>query len=181
MLRSTYLLVLFIGSSLALAGCANVSAIPVGPGSNVRGIRIYDIKPLLVVSGENVSVVMVPNYNRAYALRFSSFLAKHDFEADFQNGFITKVKSNQDTTAFPIALVNLIQEAVKTGNPVGQAFSAKGGGTGNRFGVYDIVFDQDGNLVGLRRLISDSSLIRVPNASPAVIPPPPPGSETDIN
>ena len=66
---------------LMLCACANVRAIPVEPGSKVEGIRIYDVKPLLVVSSTSVNLLMVPNYNRAYALQFSTFVAKHYFYA----------------------------------------------------------------------------------------------------
>lgn len=175
-----------ISSILALAwlavGCANVTAIPVKPGSNVSGIRIYDVKPLLVVTGINVSLLMVPNYNRAYAVRFGAFLAKHDFQAEFQNGFLAKLQSNQDTTAVPIALINLVQEAVKAGVPIGTAFSGQAdGGSGNRFGVYDIVFDEEGNLVGLRPLVSDSTLLKVPSVAMLPVLPPANGKPVNLN
>ncbi|WP_164135272.1 hypothetical protein, partial [Stenotrophomonas maltophilia] len=65
------------------------------------------MKPLLVVSGAQVSVALVPNANRAYALQFNSFLAKHEVTAEFANGFLSKLTSNQDTTALAIALVQL--------------------------------------------------------------------------
>ena len=164
--------------ALALPACANVTAVPVKGNSPVAGIRIYEVKPLLVVSGDSVSLLMVPNYNRAYALRFSTFLAKHDFEAEFQNGFLTKLKSNQDTTAVAVALIQLIEEAVKSGNPIGDAFSGKAGGSGNRFGVYDIVFDNDGNITGLRPLVSDATLLKVPERQAAVVPAAPAGAGT---
>lgn len=180
-MRSVHLSWVFALAWLA-AGCANVTAIPVKPGSNVSGIRIYDVKPLLVVTGANVSLLMVPNYNRAYALRFSAFLAKHDFETEFQNGFLAKLQSNQDTTAVPIALINLVQEAVKIGRPIGTAFSGQAdGGSGNRFGVYDIVFDEEGNLLGLRPLVSDSTLLKVPSVAMLSVPPPVNDKPVDLN
>ena len=61
-------------SGALVSGCAYVTAQPVRPGERISGIRIYDVKPLLVVSGENVTIQMVPNYNRAYALRFGGAL-----------------------------------------------------------------------------------------------------------
>lgn len=156
----------------ALSGCANVSAVPVKPNSPVAGIRIYDVKPLLVVSGTEVSLLMVPNYNRAYALKFSTFLAKHDFEATFQNGFLASVKSNQDTTAVALALIKLVEETAKAGVfGGGKAFADTGGGTGNRFGVYDIVFDDNGDIAGLRPLVSDKTLMKVPTSTAAIVPP----------
>ena len=69
-------------------------------GRRINGIRIYDVKPLLVVSGTNVTLQYVPNYNRAYALRFGAFLAKNDFDASIANGLLTKVNANMDSTEF---------------------------------------------------------------------------------
>lgn len=161
--------------ALALAGCANVSAVPVKPNSPVAGIRIYDVKPLLVVSGDNVSLLMVPNYNRAYALKFSTFLAKNDFEATFQNGFLASIKSHQDTTAVALALIKLVEETAKLGGG-GKAFADTAGGSGNRFGIYDIVFDHDGNIIGLQPLVSDRTLMKVPTSGSVVVPPPPAGA-----
>lgn len=161
---------------LAVAGCANVTAVPVKPGSPVAGIRIYDVKPLLVVSGDNVSLLMVPNYNRAYALKFSTFLAKHDFEATFQNGFLTNVISHQDTTAVALALVQLITEVAKSGPMKGKTFAETAGGSGNRFGVYDIVFDRDGNIIGLQPLVSDRTLMKMPLRPATATPSEPPGA-----
>ena len=36
--------------SLLLSNCAYVTAVPAPPGSNVEGIRIYDVKPILIVT-----------------------------------------------------------------------------------------------------------------------------------
>lgn len=157
-----------IGATLTVAaslgGCAYVTAIPVQPGSSESGIRIYDVKPLLVIAPSNVSVVIVPNYNRAYALRFGSFLAKHDFTADLQNGMIAHLESKQDTTAVPIAILNLITEAAKAAGSLGKAFAADAQTSGGRLQVFDIIFDTSGNLVELKPLISASSLIDIPMA-----------------
>ncbi|WP_269933440.1 hypothetical protein [Aminobacter sp. HY435] len=141
----------------------------------MAGIRIYEVKPLLVVSGAEVSLMMVPNYSRPYALKFSTFLAKHDFEATFQNGFLASIKSNQDTTAVALALIKLVEEATKAGGG-GKAFADRGGGTGDRFGIYDFVFDDNGNIAGLRPLVSDKTLMKVPASAPVVVPPDVPGS-----
>ena len=92
------------------SGCAYVTAQPVKPGDSINGIRIYDVKPLLVVSGENVTIQYVPNYNRAYALRFGAFLAKNDFEASISNGILTTVKANMDSTDFIEVLTALIEK-----------------------------------------------------------------------
>jgi hypothetical protein len=146
-------------------GCAYVTAQPVKPGDKINGIRIYDVKPLLVVSGENVTLQMVPNYNRAYALRFGAFLAKNDFDASISNGILTKVTANMDSTEFIKLLTALVEKL-----PAPKGFSGPGapetpGGIKDRFQVYDIVFDDEGNLVGLRPLLITPNMLHVKTAS----------------
>ena len=84
------------------------------PGERINGIPIYDVKPLLVVTGENVQVQIVPNYNRPYALRFGAFLAKNNVDVSMQNGILTTVKADMDSTEFIkllTALVNKLPDA----------------------------------------------------------------------
>lgn len=147
------------------SGCAYVTAQPVKPGDRINGIRIYDVKPLLVVSGDNVTIQMVPNYNRAYALRFGAFLAKNDFDASISNGLLTKVTANMDSTEFIKVITALVEKL-----PTPKGFSGPNapetpGGIKDRFQVYDIVFDDDGNLIGLQPLLVAPNLLHVKTAS----------------
>ncbi len=152
------------GLAMAIAGCAGVTAVPAPPGSTVQGIRIFEQKPLLIVSGQQISVAFVPNTSRAYALQFYSFLAKHDLTAGFSaSGSLSNLTSNQDTTAVAVALVNLVSKAVETGNSLGTAFSGTSATTLNeRVQVYDFVFDDNGALIQLRPLINQKDLLRMP-------------------
>lgn len=161
--RSILLTMLRLGIFFApcLAGCAYVTAVPVKPGSNVSGIRIYDVKPILIVNGQTAQVSMVPNYNRAYALQFGAFLAKNDFQVSMTDGIVSQVHANMDSTEF----IKFLSDILKTING-GEGLSAPGepkaeGGVENRFQVFDFVFDNDGNLVGLRPLINQSDLLHV--------------------
>jgi hypothetical protein len=149
---------------LSLAGCAGVTAVPAPPGSTVQGIRIYEQKPILIVSGQKVEVGFVPNTSRAYALQFYSFLAKHDLTASFSSsGTLSSLTSNQDTTGVAIALLNLVNKAVKEGGGLPSAFSGTTASTLNeRVQVYDFVFDDNGELIQLRPLIRQSDLLRMP-------------------
>jgi hypothetical protein len=156
-------LLVMLGTAGLASGCAYVTAQPVRPGDKINGIRIYDVKPLLVVSGDNVTIQMVPNYNRAYALRFGAFLAKNHFQANMTNGVLTTVNANMDSTAF-IELLKVLAEKIPEGFS-GQAQPATPGGLKDRFQVYDIVFDDDGNLVGLKPLLIEHNLLRVKTAS----------------
>lgn len=142
-----------------LGGCAYVTAIPVPPDSTIEGIRFYEVKPILIVNDQTVDIQMVPNYNRAYALRFGAFLSKHTMDVTFERGFIQKMKSEQDSTAF-IALLTTLADKVPTLTSFSGAGTA-GGATG-RFGVFEFVFDEEGNLVGLRPLLRREDLIVLP-------------------
>lgn len=152
-------------TALGVSSCAYVTGTPYKPGVPSKGISIPEQIPLLVVSGASTSVIYANNPNRGTRLSFGSFLAKHKFEAEFSNGSISKISSDQDTTEVAVKLIELVNEAVKVGNPIGKAFSGKSGdagGTGNRFGIYQFNFDQAGNFIGLTPVLSSSGLIEVP-------------------
>ena len=167
---------LFITFVVALSGCANVTAVPAPPGSNVSGIRVYDVKPILVVTDQETKVVLVPNYNRAYALQINSFLAKNDVDIELDTGMVKTIKSDQDTTAI-IELFKTLADKIPT--PLsGASHSATGAGATSRFAIYDFVFDDEGNLLGVRPLVTESQLGPRPKtvAIPAAIPPAPGGA-----
>lgn len=154
-----HLLLALLTPLIALSGCAYVTAVPAPPGSEVEGIRVPGFKPLLVVTGGQVQLLTVPNPNREYALRFGSFLAEHKFEAEFSNGFINKVSSDQDSTAVAIQLLTSLTEAAKAGVGLFDGFSDRAGsGAATDLQIYDIVFDEEGNLVELRPLITKAGI-----------------------
>ncbi len=163
--------VVLLAGILMLGGCAYVTAVPVTPDSPVEGIRIYDVKPILIVNDTSVTVQLVPNYSRPYALKFGTFLAKNDVQVDFENGFIKTLKTDQDTTAIIELLKTVASQLFQPGG--GKAFSAKaeGGATG-RFQVYEFVFDDLGNLVGLRPLLGGKTLMALPSKASASGPAP---------
>lgn len=133
-----------IGAAL-LSGCSYTTAIPVEPGSRVSGIRVYDVKPILIVTRDSYKVEMVPNYNRAYALRFGAFLAKNDTNVTMANGMVSAVDVKLDSTA---ALKLLELAAGKILPQAGQATSGNSQ-DGVVFAVYEFRFDDAGELIGL--------------------------------
>jgi len=140
--------------------------VPAPPGKRIAGIPIYDVKPILIVTANSATVELVPNYNRAYGLRFGSFLAKHHFKADLSGGIISKIDSEQDSTE-ALKLLEVLGKAVIDKIPIPSAQSRElGGGVGapQRFAVFSFDFDSEGNLIALRPLVSGDSLIHVPKA-----------------
>jgi hypothetical protein len=149
-----------IVSAVVLAACASATAVPVSYDSSVSGFRIYDVKPILVVNGQNSSIELIPNYNKAYAVQFSAFLAKQDFTLDVERGMLKKLDSKQDSTAAIVLLQDLLKQVAPA--LTGKAMSGTvEGGTENRFQVFEFVFADDGNLVELRPLIAPRDLLNV--------------------
>jgi hypothetical protein len=137
---------------LTVSGCAWVSVKPI-PGSDLttKGFRYYDAKPLLVVTDTNTQVIFVPNYSRAYAVRFGAFLAKHDFKLTIADGvFFKEVDDEQDPAEFLKGLVTLGQEALKAASSAAKAASDPVGG--KLVAIYEFEFNDRGDIVGLRDL-----------------------------
>lgn len=155
----------FVAIAITCTGCAYVTAVPVKPGSNVQGIRIYDVKPILIVDGATTQIHMVPNYNRAYALQFGAFLAKNDFQVKMSNGILSEVHANMDSTDFIKFLSDILKqvEAANGLSDVGTPSASTG--VKDRFQVYDFVFEDNGNLKELKPLIYTSDLLKLQSPS----------------
>jgi hypothetical protein len=152
-----------------LGGCANFTAVPTLGRENINGLRVYSPKTFVVVNGSGVSSIVVPDCSKEYALQFSSFLAKNDVLIDLTNGMVTKIDNKQDTTAFPIKIVDAVVEAAKAGKSLGTAFSVKAeGGVANRLGVYELSCER-GQLVATQA-ITEASLLRMQTSAPVNTP-----------
>lgn len=175
------ILCLLAASLSAVAGCAYVSSKPVASDSKEEGLRYYEPKPLLVVSGSQASVIFVPNYSKAYALRFGTFLAKHDLTAEFQSGMLSKITSNQDSTALSLAILATVNKALDTGKPIFSAFSDKSADAkAQKFQVFEILFDEQGNVSKLKALLVDEQMLNFPvvTNSGAAVPAKGPGDQS---
>lgn len=170
---------ILILSSIVLAGCAYTTAKPyyAADADHVRGLKIPDMRPLLVVANSQVSVVMVPNPDRGVALRFGAFLAKNDCEVDLDHQSVTKFHCVEDSTALPVELVKVLENAATEKLPLGQLFAAQVSGDRGtaKLQIFAVDFGDNGQIVGLKPLLSnESSFIEVP-ATPntGTVPPPP--------
>jgi hypothetical protein len=141
-----------------LSACSYTTATRVLPGEDPRGFIYYECKPLLVVSGSTVSVTYVKNPSKAYAVQFGVFLAKNDVTIAFDKDCgVTSVKSTMDSTDI-LKLFETIADKVL---PAAQK-SVAGEAAQSTVQIYDIVFDDAGEIVSLRPLVNQRSLIRVP-------------------
>lgn len=124
---------------LALQACAYVNVIPTENNPDVKGLRVYAPKALLVVSGTNVSSVIVPDCSKEFAIQFGSVFAKNDITLDIANGMVTKIDNKQDTTALPLKILDVVKDAAVAGKSLGDAFSTKAeGDSADQFGVYSL-------------------------------------------
>ena len=136
----------------SMSGCAWVSVKPIaGTDTKTKGFRYYDVKPLLVVTVTNAEIVYVPNYSKAYAVRFGAFLAKHDMKLTITDGaFFKEVDSKQDPAEFLKGLVSLGQEAIKAASSAAKAASGPTGG--KLVAIYEFEFSTDGSITGMKPL-----------------------------
>ena len=115
------------------------------------------------VTGNAINVIWITNPDKEMAVRFGAFLAKYEFNMEFTNQCLSKLTSNQDTTAVPIAFISLFSKALETGRSLGTAFSEKSTDTaGGLMQLFDPVFDGHGKLMHLKPLFRPRDFIRVP-------------------
>ncbi len=147
-------------SPLFLAACAWTTSKLLLPGEEPRGFVYYECKPLLVVSGSTVSVSYVKNPSKRYSVQFGAFLAKNDVLINFDKDCgITSVKSTMDTTD----VLKLIQALAEKALPAASGQKNTVGETNQTMvQVFDVIFDDEGNIVSLRPLVKPGTLTRVP-------------------
>lgn len=140
-----------LGSFLlaVLSGCAWTIVKPIAGSDRItEGFRYYDTKPLLVVTDSSTQVIFVPNYSRAYAVKYGAFLSKHDVKLTIADGaFFKEIDDKQDPTELVKGLVALGQEAMKSLATVAKAASEPI--SGKLVAMYEFNFDSEGNFIGL--------------------------------
>lgn len=144
---------LIVALALTLAaGCAWTSVKPVDHADRAEpGLRIYDPKPLLVVTSESASIVYVPDFERAYRVEFGAVLSKNNVTVKTSQGTLTDLGSQLDTTA-PLTVVQNLGQTALEQLPKLKALGADVSGTiPGQAGVYELVYDK-GRFAGFRRL-----------------------------
>jgi hypothetical protein len=137
---------------LLCSGCAATTAVPIAPGDRTtKGFRIYDPKPMLLVTSKSTQVFFVPSYDRGYAVRFWAFLAKNDLTLKTADGAMTELGSHIDTTATLTLFQALGQEALKQVDKLKALGSNVDGTLTGKEGLYEFEFDANGKFVGLKR------------------------------
>lgn len=102
-------------------GCADIVTQKANLNDTPDGIRIYQPKVYILVDAEKGrSVIMyAPDYQRAYDIKPRAILAKNDFSVELNEGQMSKLTSNQDSTALLTFLEAASNTAAKAlGAPV---------------------------------------------------------------
>ena len=146
-------LLLAVVAVFLCSACASTTATPVSYGDRTtKGFRIYDPKPLLVVTNKTAQVVFVPNFDRGYAVRFYAFLSKNDLTLKTADGAMTELGSHIDTTAALTLFQTLAQEALKQVDKLKALGSAVDGTITGKEGIYEFEFDDKGRFVGFKKM-----------------------------
>jgi hypothetical protein len=134
-------------------GCAWTSVHPVDYGDRAApGLRVYDPKPLLLVTSSGVSVVFVPDFERAYRVEFGALLAKNNVSLKTSQGALTDLQSAMDTTG-PLTLVQTLGQTALEQLPKLRALGADVEGTiAARTGLYEFEYDRQGRFVRFKRI-----------------------------
>ena len=165
--------------SLLCGACAFVSAKPFFSASDATpGIRFYEPTPFLVVTDKDAQIVLVPNPNRGVAVGFSTWVARHNFQLEAQQGQLTRLSSDADTTALASGLLTLvqtigaagIQNAAELAKLMGGGVQALGekvtGSIPECAGVFEFRFDEKGEFRGLHNLMEKPAAAARPEAPP---------------
>ena len=141
-----------VGVLLLCAGCAATSAVPVPYADRAtEGFRVYDPKPMLLVTSKSAQIVFIPNLDRGYAVRFWAFLAKNDITLKTTDGAMTELSSHLDTTAALTLLQTLGQEALKQVDKLKALGGPVDGTIPGKEGLYEFQFNERGEFRGLKR------------------------------
>jgi len=118
MSRFASTMVVIAVASLALSGCAGLST----------GVKVYPQKVYLFVDQtKNVSKILtLPDLKNSYLVQPWSFLSKHDFTIKIQEGQMTELTSNQDSSA----ALALLQKIVEVAGDLAKASAAAAGAAG---------------------------------------------------
>lgn len=152
-MRAIQVMVMALTAGSMCSACASTIAAPVSfADRETKGFRVYDPKPMLLVTNKNAQVFFVPNYSRGYSVRFWAFMSKNDLTLKTADGAMTELGSHIDTTATLTLFQTLAQEALKQVDKLKALGSNVEGTITGEEGLYEFLFDANGNFTGLGRV-----------------------------
>lgn len=107
-------------SFLFIAGCARTVYTPVDPkDDNSDGFRFYQSSPYLLVytngkGGITTQILYIADPAKLVSAKPKNFLSKSDLSMEFENGVLTKSKSDIDATIVPSTIIKAAQSVATT-------------------------------------------------------------------
>jgi hypothetical protein len=130
-------------SVLSAGGCATVWTSDVkNLADTPSGVRVYAPRVYLMVDAAKAksTIFVAPDFRRAYDVKPITVFAKQDFTIELNDGVLSKLTANQDTTAFLTFFKEAAQLAAKgAGLPVSQ--NTIDGSFGLKSGIYEVTDD----------------------------------------
>ncbi len=83
-----------------VSACATIQTENADLNNKPDGVRVYPPKIYLFVGERSSWLVSAPDFEKAYDIKPLTILAKHDFKVEMEEGMLTGITSNQDTTSF---------------------------------------------------------------------------------
>jgi hypothetical protein len=102
-------------SLIFAAGCARTIYTPVDPNNDTGdGFRFYQSSPYLLVytngkGGITTQILYIADPAKLVSARPKNFLSKSDMTLEFENGVLTKSKTEVDATIVPSAIIKAAQ------------------------------------------------------------------------
>ncbi len=141
------LLILLLPS--LISACAYTTSKPVEYASKEEGFRIYDPKPVLVITCQSVQIATLPDFTRGYAVNFDAVLAKNTSSVQVTEGQLTQASANLDDTA-PLQLLQAWGEkALGSAQALAALGSPVSGTIPGMLGIWLIDYSPDGNIASL--------------------------------
>jgi len=109
-------------SLLVVSGCAGIHTYP-ARSNEPRGIRVYPQKVYLLVGGANSKLVSLPDVKNGYDVSPWAYLSKHDFTIKIEEGQLTELTSNQDTSGALSLIQKVVELAAQAAQPGLRTFS----------------------------------------------------------
>ena len=126
-------------SLLVVSGCAGIHTYP-ARSNKPRGIRVYPQKVYLIVEGGASKLVSVPDVRNGYDIKPWAYLSKHDFTIKIEEGQLTELTSNQDTSTALSLIQKVVELAAEAAKPGLRTFSTStiSSNFGLGIGIYEL-------------------------------------------
>jgi len=129
---------------LGTSGCATIlTSKPDTLADKPKGIRIYPIRVYVLVDAKvpETDVLTLPDIAHPYDVRPLTILAKQEFKIELEEGTVTALTSNQDTSGFLEFLKTAAELAAKAGG-IGVGKQSFNAAFGLPSGLYVLEGDQ---------------------------------------